>query len=173
MGSIITSSNRTGRLYRCPATLVWHRPKTSPTSSGINDLDLFLFNAANNTLVTNSQSQVDNVEHVFVRNLMPGRYALQVLKHGGLRNLGSDVETYALVFDFAAADAPRFVNVAVAGGQFQARLLGAPNQTYVIETSPDFANWVLIASNTTNAEGFFDFASPLTAGAGFYRAHDQ
>src|SRR5262249_41018705 len=150
------------------------RPKTGPTSSGINDLDLFLFNAANNTLVTNSQSQVDNVEHVFMRGLPPGRYALQVLKHGGVRNPGSDGGSYALAFDFAVAEAPRFANIAVINGQFQARLLGAPNQTYMIEASPDFTNWVPIATNTTNAEGFFDFASPLIEGAGsrFYRAHD-
>jgi hypothetical protein len=76
------------------ATLVWNRQFGA---TNINDLDLFLINAANSNLVACSTSRVDNVEHLFVPNLPAGRYDLQVLKNGGT-NVVSDAETYALAF---------------------------------------------------------------------------
>ena len=78
------------------ATLVWQR---SVSQSGINNLDLFLYDTANNNLVAAGQSSVDNVEHLFLANLPAGRYDLQVLKRGGL-GMVSPGETYALAFDF-------------------------------------------------------------------------
>ena len=78
------------------ATLVWNRQLGA---TNINDLDLFLFNAANSHLVACSTSRVDNVEHIFVPPLAAGRYDLQVLKNGGT-NVVSDAETYALAWAF-------------------------------------------------------------------------
>ncbi len=80
------------------ATLVWNRQSGA---DDINDLDLFLFNAANSNLVACSTSRVDNVEHIFLPRLAAGRYDLQVLKNGGT-NVVSDAETYALAWAFVA-----------------------------------------------------------------------
>ena len=80
------------------ATLVWNRQLGE---TNINDLDLFLFNAANSNFVACSTSRVDNVEHIFLPHLAAGRYDLQVLKNGGT-NVVSDAETYALAWAFVA-----------------------------------------------------------------------
>lgn len=82
------------------ATLIWNRQQNQ---TGINDLDLFLYNATTSNLVVSSTSAVDNVEHIFVTHLPAGRYDLQVLKHGGTTASGkriSNAETYALAFEF-------------------------------------------------------------------------
>lgn len=79
-------------------TLVWNRQFGE---ANINDLDLFLFNAANSNLVACSTSRVDNVEHIFLPQLAAGSYDLQVLKNGGT-NVISDDETYALAWAFVA-----------------------------------------------------------------------
>ena len=84
------------------ATLVWNRPFGQTNADRlINDLDLFLFDAANSNLVACSTSRVDNVEHLFVPRLPAGRYDLQVLKNGGT-NVVSDTEAYALAWGFVS-----------------------------------------------------------------------
>ncbi|HEY2329619.1 MAG TPA: S8 family serine peptidase [Verrucomicrobiae bacterium] len=80
------------------ATLVWNRQENQ---TGINNLDLFLYNCASSNLVTCSTSRVDNVEHIFTPNLPPGRYDLQVWKAGGL-GIVSAAEPYALAFSFTS-----------------------------------------------------------------------
>src|SRR5262249_46499176 len=77
------------------ATLAWNRQFRATT---VNNLDLFLYHADTGTLVSSSTSVVDNVEHLFCPTLPPGRYDLQVLKHGG--TMVSSNETYALAFEF-------------------------------------------------------------------------
>jgi hypothetical protein len=81
--------------FTATATLVWNRQRNQ---TAINNLNLFLYNAANSNLVAVSTSAVDNVEHLFVPNLAPGRYDLQVWKAGG--SFVSSSETYALAFEF-------------------------------------------------------------------------
>jgi hypothetical protein len=81
--------------FTLTATLVWNRHKNK---TAINNLDLFLFNAANSNLVASSTSLVDNVEHIFLPQLAPGRYDLQVWKAGG--TFVSATETYALAWEF-------------------------------------------------------------------------
>jgi hypothetical protein len=81
--------------FTATATLVWNRQHNQ---SGINNLNLFLYNAANSNLVAACTSAVDNVQHLFVPRLPQGRYDLQVLKKGG--SYVSASETYALAFDF-------------------------------------------------------------------------
>jgi hypothetical protein len=80
------------------ATLVWNRQMSQ---TNINDLDLFLYDAATSNLVACSTSRVDNVEHIFLPQLPAGSYDLQVLKHGGT-NVVSDAESYALAFEFVS-----------------------------------------------------------------------
>ena len=49
--------------FTATATLVWNR---QPNRTNINNLDLFLYNAASSNLVAASTSLVDNVEHLLL-----------------------------------------------------------------------------------------------------------
>ena len=80
--------------YSATATLVWQKG-----AGPLSDLDLFLYDTRSNAFITNSISTVDNVEHIFIGKLPAGRYDLQVLKHGGVGQMGA--ENYALAFDFS------------------------------------------------------------------------
>jgi hypothetical protein len=83
------------------STLVWNRQSGR---SSINNLDLFLYKA-DGTLVAESISSVDNVEHLYERHLAPGQYVLQVHKpynDGRITN----GETYTLAFNFTPSPAP-------------------------------------------------------------------
>jgi hypothetical protein len=82
--------------FTATATLVWNRQLNK---TNINNLNLFLYDAVSSNLVAASTSVVDNVEHIWLPQLPPGRYDLQVLKNGGL-NPVSNSETYALAFEF-------------------------------------------------------------------------
>lgn len=81
--------------YTLTATLVWDR-QLNKTS--INDLDLFLYRTSDGAQVALSTSRVDNVEHLYIPSLPPGRYDLQALKNGGSKAV-SNSETYALAFE--------------------------------------------------------------------------
>jgi hypothetical protein len=83
-----------GSGFTLTATLVWNRHSGE---TDINNLALYLYNAANSNLVAASTSVVDNVQHVFVRELPQGRYDLQVWKAGGT-SIVSTNETYALAW---------------------------------------------------------------------------
>jgi len=84
-----------GADFTATATLVWNRQQNK---TGINNLDLFLYDAESSNLVAASTSMVDNVEHIWLPQLPQGRYDFQVLKHGG--NTVNNNETYALAFEF-------------------------------------------------------------------------
>jgi hypothetical protein len=91
-----------GDTYSLTSTLTWDR---AAGVSGINNLDLFLYNEDTGTLanLTTAQSisAVDNVEQLDISGLAPGHYDLEVLKHGGMAgtaNVASNDETYALAF---------------------------------------------------------------------------
>jgi hypothetical protein len=81
--------------FTATATLVWNRHRFQ---KNINNLDLFLYDAVSSNLVAASTSLVDNVEHIWLPQLPPGRYDLQVVKHGG--TTVSSSEPYALAFEF-------------------------------------------------------------------------
>jgi hypothetical protein len=81
--------------FTLTATLVWNKQYGK---TNINHLNLFLYNAANSNLVTCSTSLVDNVEHIFLPTLAPGRYDLQVLKLGSTNQISTS-ETNALAFE--------------------------------------------------------------------------
>ena len=95
------TNSMNGADYIATATLVWSRHLGE---TNINDLDLYLYNCANSSVVACSTSRVDNVEHIWLPQLPPGRYDLQVLKNGGT-NVVSDAETYALAFEFLHSNA--------------------------------------------------------------------
>ncbi len=76
------------------ATLVWNRQSAQ---SVLNDLNLFLYNTANGSLIAASTSTVDNVEQIFIPALPKGRYDLQVQKNPA--GLVSVSEAYALAYN--------------------------------------------------------------------------
>lgn len=84
----------TGKKSTLTATLVWLR---AVNASSAKDLNLFLYNTSDSSVLASSASAVDNVEHLYVTNLAAGRYDLQVWKKGGITEFGS--ETYALAFE--------------------------------------------------------------------------
>ena len=84
-----------GAMFTATATLVWNRHSNQ---AGINNLDLFLYDAMSGNLVGCSTSLVDNVEHLWLPRLAQGRYDLQVVKCGG--STVSASEPYALAFEF-------------------------------------------------------------------------
>lgn len=89
-------------VYSLTATLAWERHQGQ---SGINNLDLYLYNDDTHSVVDQSVSGVDNVEHLFTMNLAPGHYEVEVVKAGGTPGTTagdvSNDETYALAFNFA------------------------------------------------------------------------
>lgn len=82
--------------FTATATLVWERHQGQ---TAVNNLALYLYNAANSNLVASSTSVVDNVQQIFVPRLAQGCYDLQVWKAGGLGTV-SDAEPYALAWEF-------------------------------------------------------------------------
>jgi len=119
--------------FTATATLVWNRQRNQ---TSINDLNLFLYNAANSNLVAASTSVVDNVEHIFLPNLAQGRYDLQVWKAGG--SFVSASETYALAFDFT----PPFI------AQAGTRVALAWPAVFGVETTTNLvaANWIVLTN---------------------------
>jgi len=156
-------SGAAGRTFT--ATLTWHRQQNQLS---INNLDLFLYDAATGTLVASSESVVDNVEHLYVTGLPAGRYNLQVLKRGGL-TMVSGSETYALAFEFGPSAVPSIVNEQVAGGQWTAMVSGEPNQNYAVQFSSDFVGWSAVVTNKTGAGGSFQFTNSAASSRRFYR----
>ncbi|EEF57580.1 hypothetical protein [Pedosphaera parvula] len=82
-------------IFTATATLVWNK---QANATSINNLDLFLYSVNSGGLIAASTSAVDNVEHLLLTKLPPGRYDLQVLKHAGITP--SLNETYSLAFEF-------------------------------------------------------------------------
>jgi hypothetical protein len=91
------------------ATLVWQR---HGGETEINNLALFLYNATNATLLTNSVSLVDNVQHIYLPHLEPGEYDLEVVFY--YANFVSLSEDYALAFQFFTISPPS-LSVSAAG----------------------------------------------------------
>ena len=150
------------------ATLVWNRQSGA---TNINNLDLFLFNAADSNLVACSTSLVDNVEHLFVPQLGAGRYDLQVWKAGG-GGLVSAGETYALAWQFvppprlaiakSGADAALAWPVYPAGFRAEARtnLLAGAWSTNNLPTNAVTGSTNILQLPMTNALQFFRLRSP-------------
>jgi hypothetical protein len=161
------AAGASNRLFTLTATLAWTRHRNE---TAINDLNLFLYNTSNATLVASSQSLVDNVEHLYVANLPPGSYNLQVLKAGGLAGRVTNDETYALAFDFGPPEPAHLNNPQTIAGDFQASLTGEPNQDYRIQSSSDFMAWATVSTNRTSSAGTISFSVNAAPSLKFFRA---
>lgn len=137
--------------FTLTATLTWNRQYGQ---SSINNLNLYLYNCANSNLVACSTSLVDNVEHIFLPKLAPGRYDLQVWKASGL--IGADyvssAETYALAYAFTA---PR-LNIAAEGVNTVLTWPAYPDRFHVETTtsliSPAWSSSQLPSAAFTNGQ---------------------
>jgi len=159
------------------ATLVWNRHNNpayygTGTSIGINNLRLYLYNAANSNLVTCSTSAVDNVQHLYLPQLAPGRYDLQVWKAGG--SYVTAAEPYALAFTFVTSPALRQTRAGTnvilawpaypAGYSVQAAnglspvATGWSTLTLPAPAATNLTNYVTL--NPTNKVQFFRLTSP-------------
>ncbi|HEY3862600.1 MAG TPA: S8 family serine peptidase [Verrucomicrobiae bacterium] len=83
------------------ATLVWERHEGM---ANINNLALFLYNATNTALISSSVSMVDNVQHIYLPHLQPGKYDLEAVAYSA--NSVSLSENYALAFQFFPMSPP-------------------------------------------------------------------
>ena len=159
--------NDSNRVFTLTATLVWNRQFGQ---TAINNLDLFLYDAGTSILLAASQSAVDNVEHLYVTNLPPRRYDLQVLKRGGVSAV-TQSETYALAFDFGPPIAAQLANPSRVGNAFQVQVMGEPYTRYAVLGTDDFLTWTPVATNTTPSAGFFTYTNAAAGSLGqqFYR----
>ena len=149
----------TAPAYSATATLVWKKGVAA-----LNNLDLFLYDARSNLLVTSSTSTVDNVEHIFVPKLPAGRYDLQILKHG-VGGMGS--ETYALAFDFS----PATLAVARAGPNVIVSWPASP-AGFILQSAAALTPataWENYSSGPVLSNGMNTVAVPAASGSRFFR----
>ena len=132
------------------ATLIWLR---NYGCANISDLNLLL-RSETGELIAGSTSTLDNVEHLHVSNLTPGRYILEVVSVNG-------AETYGFAFDCGPGSPPRLKPWA---------LMGEPAQRYLIESSLDLRTWTPWMTNRTSNAGTFDFSPGDTGAKRFFRA---
>jgi hypothetical protein len=155
-----------GIMFTATATLVWNRHRHE---TDINNLYLFLYDALSSNLVACSTSRVDNVEHLWLPQLPPSRYDLQVLKKGGVTVTAA--EPYALAFAFASTTLnltssgtnvvltwpvyPAGFSVAATTNLVPANWQELSNVPVVITNQQ---NWLQL--NPTNASQFFRLQQP-------------
>lgn len=150
-----SSSNAT---FTLTTTLAWDRHLNT---SGINNLFLYLYNAANSNLVASSTSVVDNVQHVFLPKLPQGRYDLQVWKAGG-SSIVSASETYALawaIYTESLSVARAGTNICVSWPAYPAGFALAASPTL---TSPTWSTNNTTGPGYTNNQNVF-YLSPTNS----------
>ncbi|HUR45479.1 MAG TPA: S8 family serine peptidase [Candidatus Saccharimonadales bacterium] len=161
----VTSGTRTSYVFT--ATLAWMK---RDGASSVNNLDLYFYDASNNTLIASSQSLANNVEHIYVPSLPPGHYDLQVMKNGGS---GNALETYGLAFDFGPIQSPVLTNSIVLNGRFNVKALAEPSQRVVLQGTTDYQSWTPLLTNTVGFQGSTTFTNAQTGNFRFYRACQQ
>jgi Subtilase family len=149
--------------FSLTATLVWNR---QAGQSGINNLDLFLYDTAGSNPITSCQSAVDNVQHIFLPSLPAGRYDLQVLKHGGV-GIVSLAETYALAFDFE----PVKLAISTSGTNVLVSWPTSPSG-FSLQANSNITltnGWSPVAATAVQTNGQYVVQSPLADGPQFFR----
>jgi hypothetical protein len=147
--------------FTATVTLVWNRQNGQ---TDINNLDLFLYNTDSGQLVGASTSSVDNVEHLFVMQLVPGHYNLQVLKHGGATV--STNEIYALAFEFFSMQ----LGIASSGGNLVVSWPVYPTG-FVLQSTTNIAAPVWSTNNPVPVVtgNQFSVTLPVSDGGQFFR----
>lgn len=159
--------------FTLTATLVWHRDPLvlQPATPNLNNLDLFLYDVATSNLIACSTSLVDNVEHLYVNGLPPGRYNLQVRKSAAAGQNVTSRETYALAWEFFALPltiSPTLTHATLSWPIYPAGFtleatpdLAAPGWSPV-NVTPAVSNGLnhVTIDTTTNAARFFRLRRP-------------
>lgn len=162
-----------GRFARTfSAALTWHRslslPNYNPT---LANLTLRLYASSGfvtvGGAVSTSSSSVDNVEHLFLYNLPPGQYALEITSDTNSRS-------YGLAWDAQLGDGPLLAPHFTDGQLFLDAVNLDPQMTYTIESSPNLADPWTTEHTFRTADGTPAFThtwqpSPSPAGPYFYR----
>ena len=116
------------------AALTWHRNIQDITfTSTVPDLTLRVYASTAfspaTSAIDQSNSAVDNVEHLFLRNLPPGQYMLEVTSD-------TDGQTYALAWEAQIGSGPETTPRRDAGGNVFIDFTDLdPFVTYTVETS--------------------------------------
>lgn len=152
-----------GKPVTFTATLAWLRHANQTT---VSDMNLFLYDAIATNLVAASVSTVDNIEHLYVPALSPGRYDLQVLKRGSLSLVSQD-ETYALAFEFFSMP----LQLRLSNGNVILRWPFAPTGFRLLSAtnlmSP--ANWTDVSAAPVLSDGFNVVTLPATTEPQYFR----
>ncbi len=128
------------------AAVTWHR-HLSPDFATVTvaNMDLRLINASGfvvGSTVDESVSSIDNVEHVFLRNLPAGQYALEV-------TADTDGEPYGIAWEAQIGSGPALtMQVGTTATTLNLTRLD-PFKTYSIETSSDLNTWSPLTTTRT------------------------
>lgn len=151
------------------ATITWHRQLSADfTTSTLANLNLRLVNASGfvaGSTVTESISAIDNVEHLFIRNLPPGEYAFEV-------SSGTADVLYGIAWEVQPGTGPQ-LTLQRTGNQNTLTLSQLdPLKTYTIESCTDLSDWqpatTIRTADTTPATTAI-WQESASAGAKFYR----
>lgn len=151
------------------AAITWHRHFSDGVSTmSLSDLNLRLVQASGfipGSSVDESISVADNVEHIFRRNLPPGRYALEVTST-------TAGEAFAIAWEAQLGSGPA-VTISKSGGTCTLSMNQLdPFKTYTIEASPDLVSWnpvTTIRTADTSASTSAQRSESVGGGSQFYR----
>ncbi|MFC4995294.1 hypothetical protein [Rubritalea tangerina] len=155
------------------ANLSWNRTVTRTRSGrnwissydSLSNLSLTITNSSGTPIFV-SDSPYDNLEHIWLENLAPGNYTLEV-------NMptGNDT-TFALAWRVdLKTNAPPQLTINQSGDyQIQFSQL-SPNHTYRIERSNNLIDWFTLTTSQSDAQGslLYSEPSPLPSSQNFYR----
>jgi hypothetical protein len=139
-------------------------------ASALPNLTLKLYASSNFTLGTvidQSNSTLDNVQHLFQRNLPPGQYALEVTSNTNSINFG-------LAWESQLGRGPS-ASVTVDSGTVSLNLANLdPYVTYTVEQSSDLSHWtdattILTSASTASTTATWQDTSASLAAPKFYR----
>jgi hypothetical protein len=154
-------SGKGGGPFTLTATLVW---EIAAGAGGINNLYFYLYDTDNKSLVAQSVSSVDNIQHLYVPKLAPGHYDLEVCSPV------LTAETYALAYQFFPIASPA---LALTGHPNNMNLSWPATPTlFTLQHTPSHnppawsavTNFVLLTNQTMSVTGI-----AANGTGGFYR----
>jgi hypothetical protein len=151
------------------AALTWHRQTSAPfTSYTLANMNLRLAKATALTpgaTVDQSISSVDNVEHVFLRNLPSGEYVLEV-------TADTSALSFGLAWEAQIGDGPRTAMTRSGSVNTLAFSGLDPLETYSLQSSSDLINWTTqstFRTADTTPSTTHSWSQTIASGAKFYR----
>lgn len=144
------------------ANLSWERElnrSTGFTSEG-EELYIYSYKALENLALTlkdsgdkvifTSDSEFDNLEHIWQTDLTPGNYTLTVTNHGG------SATNYALAWrvDIQTSNSPASVASIDSSNSISFSDL-APNHSHILQRSSNLASWTDVITKTSDGSGAF------------------